>query len=325
MKGILEDIKNGELKQAYLLYGEESYLRRQYRDKLKNALAGDGSDMNFHYFEGKDVNCGEIIDLAETLPFLSDRRVIVLENTGLFKKGGETLAEYLAAPADTAFFVFVETEVDKRSRIYKAVQKLGRAEEFATQDEATLKRWILGMIKKENKRISQAALDFFLDRAGTDMENIRKELEKVFCYTLERDAITEADVEAVCTHRINNQIFEMINAIADKKQKRALDLYYDLLALKEPPMRILFLIARQFNLLMQVKELKGRGYDNKTIGEKTGLHGFVVGKYAAQCSRFKMAELKQALTACVEAETAVKTGKMADILSVELLIVQYSA
>lgn len=325
MKGILEDIKTGQLKQAYLLYGEEAYLRKQYRDKLREALAADGDSMNSHYFEGKDINCGEIVDLAETVPFLAERRVITIENSGLFKKGGEVLAEYLAAPSETTFFVFVETEIDKRSKLYKAVQKLGRVEEFAVQDEGTLKRWILGMVKKEEKKISENALNLFLDKAGTDMENIRKELEKVFCYTLDRDVIAEEDVEAVCTHRVSSQIFDMINAIADKKQKRALDLYYDLLTLKEPPMRILFLIARQFNLLMQVKELKGKGYDNKTIGEKTGLHGFIVGKYVAQCARFQMAELKKAVTACVEAETAVKTGKMPDILSVELLIVRYSA
>ncbi|MBO5293573.1 MAG: DNA polymerase III subunit delta [Lachnospiraceae bacterium] len=325
MKGILEDIKTGELKQAYLLYGEEAYLRRQYRDKLKDALSGGADDMNSHYFEGKDINCGEIIDLAETLPFLAERRVITIENSGLFKKGGEAIAEYLASPSESTYFIFVEAEIDKRSRLYKAVQKLGRVEEFAVQDENTLKRWILGMVKKEEKKISEQTLNLFLEKAGTDMENIRKELEKLFCYTLEQDVITGEDVEAVCTHRISSQIFEMINAIADKKQKKALDLYYDLLTLKEPPMRILFLIARQFNLLMQVKELKGKGYDNKSIGEKTGLHGFVVGKYVAQCSRFKMPELKQAVTACVEAEEAVKTGKMTDRLSVELLIVRYSA
>ncbi|NLL78903.1 MAG: DNA polymerase III subunit delta [Clostridiales bacterium] len=325
MKGILEDIKTGQLKQAYLLYGEEAYLRKQYRDKLREALGGDSDSMNSHYFEGKDINCGEIIDLAETLPFLAERRVITIENSGLFKKGGEALAEYLAAPSESTYFVFVETEIDKRSKLYKAVQKLGRVEEFGLQDEGTLKRWILGMVKKEEKKISESTLNLFLDKTGTDMENIRGELEKVFCYTLEKDVITEADIEAVCTHRVSNQIFDMINAIADKKQKRALELYYDLLTLKEPPMRILFLIARQFNLLMQVKELKGKGYDNKSIAEKTGLHSFVAGKYVAQCGRFKMSELKQAVTACVEAETAVKTGKMTDILSVELLIVQYSA
>ena len=120
MQRINEDIKTGQLKQVYLLYGEEAYLRKQYKDRLKNALCADGDTMNFHYCEGKDVNVPQIIDLAETLPFLAERRVLLIENSGLFKRGGETLADYLKAPCDTAFFIFAETEVDKRSKLYKA-------------------------------------------------------------------------------------------------------------------------------------------------------------------------------------------------------------
>ncbi len=138
MQKLNEEIKTGQLKQVYLLYGEEDYLRKQYRDKLKNALLGDGDSMNYHYFEGKDVPVGEVIDLAETLPFFADRRVIIIENSGLFKSGGEQLAEYLKEPSDTAFFVLAEREVDKRSKLFKAVSAKGRAIEFAAQDEMIL-------------------------------------------------------------------------------------------------------------------------------------------------------------------------------------------
>lgn len=325
MQKLNEDIKTGQLKQVYLLYGEEAYLRSQYRDKLKAALLGDGDSMNYHYFEGKDVSVGEVIDLAETMPFLSQRRVIILENSTLFAKGGEQLAEYLAAPAETAFFVFVEPAADKRSKLYKAVAAKGRAVEFKTQDEAVLKRWILGFLKKENKNITERDLNLFMEKTGSDMENIRAELEKLLCYCMERDVITAQDIEAVCTKQVNNQIFEMINALAQGQQKRAMDLYYDLLTLKEPPMRILYLITRQFNMLLQVKELKNKGCDTNIIGEKVGLAGFIAKKYVAQAAKFKETDLHTALKDCVEAEEAVKTGRMNDVMSVELLIVKYSS
>ncbi len=325
MQRINEDIKNNTFSQVYLLFGEEAYLRKQYKDKLKNALSADGDTMNCHYYEGKDVSVGEIIDLAETMPFLAERRVIVLENTGLFKSGGEALAEYILNPSPTVFFVFAEAEIDKRSKLYKAVQSKGVSVEFAMQDENTLKRWILGMIKRENKNISENALNLFLNKTGTDMENIHKELEKLFCYCLEKDFITEEDIEEICTQKVSNQIFDMVNAIADRQQKKALSLYYDLLALREAPMRILFLIGRQFNILLMVKEMKKKGYDNKTIASKAGIPPFTVGKYAAQASKFKTKDLKQALNECVEADEAVKTGRMNDKMSVELLIVKYSA
>ena len=95
MKKLLQDIKNQEYSQIYLLYGEEAYLRKQYRDKLKEALAEDGDTMNNHYYEGKDVKVDEMIDLAETLPFFASRRVIIIENSGWFQKGGDKMAEYL--------------------------------------------------------------------------------------------------------------------------------------------------------------------------------------------------------------------------------------
>lgn len=324
MQRVNEDIKNGQFKQIYLLYGEEAYLRKQYRNRLKDALLENGDSMNYGYFEGKDVSVGAVVDLAETLPFFADRRVIVIENSGLFKSGGEQLAEYLKNPAPTAYFIFAETEIDKRSKLFKTVTTQGTAVEFPTQNEATLKKWVLGMIKKEEKQITEPALNFFLEKTGTDMENIRKELEKLLCYCLEKDSVTQQDIEDICIHRVSNHIFDMVNAIADKKQKQALHLYYDLLALKEPPMRILFLIARQFNMLLQVKELKGKSYDNKSIGEKVGLPPFIAGKYVTQAAKFAGKDLKKALEACVEAEEAVKTGKMNDVMSVELLIVRYS-
>ena len=320
MQRINDDIKNNNFKQIYLLYGEERYLRRQYKDRLKSALCQEQDTMNTHFYEGKDINVGEIIDLAETLPFFAQRRVIFIENSGLFKSGGEKMAEYLANPNETTFFVFTEGEVDKRSKLYKTVQSKGCAVEFAVQEESTLKRWVAGMLKKEGKRVTENTVNLFLLKTGTDMDNIYMELEKLICYCMDKDVVEEADVEAVCTNRISNHIFDMINAIADKQVKKALKLYYDLLALKEPPMRILFLIARQCNMLLQVKEMKAKGYDNKTMGSKLGLPPFVVGKYVTQASRFRTADLRNAVQKCVEAEEAVKTGKLHDVMSVEILI-----
>lgn len=323
MQRINEDIKSGQLKQLYLLYGEEAYLRKQYRDKLKTAVIGDDT-MNYYYHEGKDVITGEIIDLSETLPFFAERRLIILENSGLFKSGGEELADYLSGLPATAYFVFVETEVDKRSKLYKTLKANGYAAEFSVQDEATLKKWILGMMKREGKSISGSALNYLIEKTGTDMENIRKETEKLFCYCFGKDSVEIEDIEEICTKRISSHIFDMVGAIAEKKQKQALELYYELLALKEPPMRILFLVARQFNMLMQAKELQKKGFSNKVIGERIGLPGFIAGKYVTQAARFSMEDLREAVEACVEAEEAIKTGKMNDNMSVELLIIRYS-
>ena len=150
-------------------------------------------------------------------------------------------------------------------------------------------------------------------------------MEKLVCYKYYDEGITAKDVEELCTVRIQNKIFDMVEAVADKKQKQALDLYYDLLALKEAPMKILALISRQFNLLLQVREMKLKGYDEGTIAQRTGLNPyFLKKKYLPQAARFKVEQLREALKSCVEAEEAVKTGRMTDLLSVELIIVGLS-
>ena len=321
MQRINSDIKQNNFKQIYLLYGEERYLNKQCTDRLHKAMCNEGDSMNTHFYEGKDISVGEIIDLSETLPFLSERRVIFISNSNLFKSGGEKMAEYLASPNETTYFVFTESEVDKRSKLFKAVQNNGCVVEFGVQDENTLKRWIAGIVGRDNKKIAERTVTLFLTKTGTDMENIQMELEKLLCYCMDRDVITDEDVEAVCVNRISNHIFDMVNAIASGNTKEALSLYYDLLALKEPAMRILFLIARQYNLLLQTKELKQKGFSDKDIASKIGVPPFVAGKYVAQASRFKTSDLKAFVKRCVETEEAVKTGHMNDVISVEMLIV----
>ncbi len=324
MKTIDNDIKTGQLKNVYLLYGAEDYLKRQYRDKLKHALVEPDDTMNFSAYEGKDINPTELIDLSETLPFFKEKRMILVENSGFFKNSCDDLAEYMSQVPETTCFVFVEEEVDKRSKLFKAASKAGSAVEFETPKEDMLVRWILGRIQREGKKITQSVMQLFLSKTGSDMENIDKELEKLLCYTLDKTEITAADVEAICTGQTENKIFEMIDAISAKNQKKALDLYYDLLALKEAPMRILFLIARQFQNLLLIKSMSAKGYPAVSIAKTAGMPSFAVQKNLRQAGAFKIDQLKEAIEDCGQAEEDVKTGRMADQLAVELLIVKYS-
>lgn len=324
MKSLNEDIKTGKFRQVYLLCGEEAYLKNQYKNRLRSGILPDGDTMNFSYYEGKGADVRQIIDQAETMPFFADHRLIMVENSGFFKNACPQLVEYLPGMPQETILVFVETEVDKRGKLYKAVKSAGRIVEMGRQDGKTLTSWVLGMLKKEKKNITGDALNLFLEMAGNDMENIANELEKLISYTLDRQAIERADVEAICTVTTESKIFDMIHALAEKQQKKALDLYYDLLALKEPPMRILFLIAKQFNQMLQIKDLREQGYDQQTIASKAGMAPFIVKRSLSQAGRFSKETLQRAVKDCVEAEEAVKTGRLGDRLAVEMLIVRYS-
>jgi DNA polymerase-3 subunit delta len=324
MKSLNEDLKTGQFKQIYLLYGEEAYLKKLYKNRFVKAMVPEGDTMNYRYFEGKNTNPKEIIDLAETLPFFAERRLIVLENTGFLKNATPELAEYLKNMPETTYMIFVESELDKRGKLYKVIKEKGHIVELKRQDEKTLIRWILGMAKKEKLQMSEAAVRYLLAKTGNDMENLGQELEKLFCYCMNHTEITAADIDEICTTQIGNHIFDMVDAVAAKEQKKALDYYYDLLTLKEPPMRILYLLTRQFRILMEVKEMDRTGIPPK-IAAKVGIMPFLVGKYRAQAKAFTRKELRGIVEAGVQTEEDVKTGKMGDILSVELFLVQYSS
>lgn len=308
----------------YLLTGEEVYLRSQYKKKLQEALVSPDDRVNMNFYQGKGISVQELIDQAETLPFFSERRLLVIEDSGFFKSASPELAEYLEQVPDTAYFLFVENDVDKRGKLYKTVKKNGRIAEFSRQTEDTLMRWILGILKKEQKNITRSTMELFLEKTGTDMNRISMELEKLISYTLGKEMITAEDVEAVCTAQTVNQIFEMINAMAQKNQRRALDLYYDLLALKEAPMRILYLIARQFNQIMQISELNSQGLGREAIAEKLGIQSFIVRNGLRYGRSFSQEQLRCAVETAVQTETDVKTGKLDEKLAVELVIVEMS-
>lgn len=324
MKSLQEDLKTGNFKKAYLLFGEESYLRQQYKEKLIKVLNPQEDTMNFTRYEGKGIEVKEMIDLCETMPFFAECRVILVENSGFFKNKCEELADYMKTLPDYIRMIFVEEEVDKRSRMYKAVKTQGRVTEFARQDEKSLMRWAAGILGREGRKIKTSDMELFLTKTGTDMGNIRMELEKLIAYTQGRDVITSSDIEAVCTTQTANKIFDMVRAVTEKNQKRALELYYDLLTLKEPPMRILFLLAKQFHQLFLSKKMAEEGLSQQEIASRLGVPSFVVRNIMACARAYSSEELQKAEEDFVEAEEAVKTGRLQDLLSVELLIVKYS-
>lgn len=325
VKNLQEDIKTGKFKNAYLLFGEEAYLKIQYKEKLLHALNPDDDTMNFTKYEGKGIEVREMIDLCETMPFFADYRVVLVENSGFFKNKCDELADYMKTLPDYLRLVFVEEEVDKRSRMYKAVKACGSIGEFKQQDEKTLMRWAAGILGKNGRKITQRDVELLLSMTGTDMGNLRMELEKVISYTEGRDVVTGEDIRAVCTTQTTNKIFDMVRAVTEKNQKRALDLYYDLLTLREPPMRILFLLAKQFRQICLTKKLSGEGLSQTEIASKLGVPSFVVRNLASCARAYTVEELENAVRDFVDAEEAVKTGTLGDVLSVELLIVKYSS
>lgn len=323
MQNLKKDLKSGEYKNVYLLYGTESYLKRFYKNQLKSKIINDDDTMNYAHFDARSYDVKEVMGFCDTMPFFSDYRLVIVENSGVCKGSNDELAEYIPNIPDTAILVFVEEAVDKRNKVFKAIQAKGLAVEFTALKSEELNAWVGGFLRKNNTNMTNNAYNLFLSKVGTDLENIEKELKKLVDYTYGRDSISVEDVEAICTVQVENKIFDMIDAIIAKDMKKAMDKYYDLLTLKEPPMRILFLISKQYNQLLKLKSLREAGFPVDDIAKKAGMSEWLAKKNLNMAGKFSVAQLEKCVSECVIYEEAVKTGKINDRLSVEIIISKF--
>lgn len=325
MKQINQDIQTNTIKAFYLLFGKEDYLKHQYRDKLVKALAEPEDNMNVSVFQGNGLNVQELLEIANTLPFFAPQRVIVVENSNLFKKTPDNLEKQLEGLPESTHIIFVENEVDKRNRLYKWVGKNGYACELDTPDEKMLLSWIKGLCREEGKIMDDTAIFYFVEHMGTDMLLLRNELEKLCCYKLQEDTITVEDVQKVCVSQATSKMFAMLDAIGMHNQQQALSLYRDLLALKESPIGILRMLLRHFNILMQISALSAEGKNNKEMAAACAIPPFSVKKYAAQASKYTFEKLQNMVEMCQDTEQQIKSGNIKDLVAVELLIINFSS
>lgn len=319
MNIIKQHIKLNQYKKVYLLYGTESYLKKLYKDKLKTGILGGSDEMNFTFFEGKSADITKIKGISETMPFFAERRLIIIENSGWFKASTE-FDEYIKVMPETTHIVFVESEVDKRNKLYKAVKLDGYISEMNVMDDKNIKLFAVSLFKKEKINITEAALSYFIEMTGSDMNNIVNEAEKLICFVLGKDEITLDDIKNICTEQLTSRIFLMIDEIAMNKQKQALSLYYDLIALKEKPMSILYLLIRHFNILLQVKELMAYESDRRLIAEKASIPPFAAGKYMKQAASFSKKQIKDFIEQGIDYEEKIKTGRIDENIGTLLTI-----
>lgn len=328
MQALKKQIKEKQIRGIYLFYGQEKYVLQTYLMKMVNIALGDGDKtMNYDVFDSPSVDADRVSSALQTLPFFSELRVVVLRELELFKGKNVVKLEQLipvlqALPESTVCFI-IENEIDKRSKNYKALQTIGQAVEFKTQSEDELCKYIIDQLTRSGKRADQNLAKAFLHVVGYDLTIIHNELKKLndFCSAEE---IAPKDIQEICTRSIENRIFELVDCMGTRQRAHALRLFTDLLVLKEPAPRILYMITRQFRLILQTKLLVEKHQDRQAISSKLKIAPFIVDKNIKQARCFTVEKLKQALKNCYDAEVDLKTGRMDLELGIELLIVKYS-
>jgi len=328
MKRLAKELKEGKLEHnCYLFFGDEHYLIDLYESKMREYLEqmGDAS-MNMDTFWGK-ADVADIFDAVETMPFLSEYRLVIVKNSGLFASGRKNDSAYVAGRlldiSQTGIIVFIEENVDKRSAVYKAVTRVGRAVEFLRPGESELATWIAREFKAYDISIDKAAAIYLSRIASSGMEQIYQEIKKLGAYCSDKKMVTAQDIDDICTKSLELKVFGLVDALAGKNADKALEIFENLMEVKESPIRVLSLIARQFRLILQCSQMRGK--QPRDIASAIGVQPFVVQECIKQGANFDKETLIQAMKDCLEADIKIKTGQLADTLALESIIVKYAA
>lgn len=359
-KRLQEELAAGKFLPAYLIYGEEDYLRKTDKAEILKRFNVNPGDMNFTRYAGEGIRADEVIGIAVTLPFFADRRVILIENSGWFaaakrrskdaqqdgagdasseedaagtKEEAQKLIAYFKEPAPDTSIVFVEQDVNRTTGLFKTVEKCGFTLSCDPPPENMLRAWLRKKAGDMGKKLSSDAESklLMLTAAGQigdpriDMNKLLSELDKAACYCGERGEITLSDVDAVCSDSLTDNVFRIVDRMAERDRAGAMKLYQEMMEAKPSPFMILSMIINRYNGILMVSELLDNHYQQKEIEAKTKLKPYTV----TLCTKWKRfytrKRLLEILAYCVEKEQAVKRGRMADVVALESVIAVCSA
>lgn len=325
MKQLKEQIQKKQFGKLYLFYGEEEYLIHLYEKRMKKALlAPEDEMMNLDVLQSPQDPL-QIQSSIETLPFMAEKRLVIIKESGAFElKGGRLaeLSEQMETLPDTTVLVWIESKVDKRSKLYKAVQKYGYVVEFKRLTEDELMIWIGQEFKQRQMQVDKNTAAYFLSCTGNDMTRILAEIEKLTSYVKEKGVICRADIDMIVTPTIENSIFKLTDCLGNQQPAAAYQIYWRLVADNEPVQRIFYMIIRQFRLLYKAALLQGAGRGQ--VAKELGVPTFAAGNYQTQAKKFGEKRLRELLYRLLELDTAIKTGEMSAEEAITLVVLQYA-
>jgi DNA polymerase-3 subunit delta len=330
---LFDAIKKNRLGSLYLLHGPEEFTKEQALVQLTEQLVPPQfKDLNYQMIDGTETDANTLIAACETLPFLSDRRLVVVKNyNGLGgKKAGdeEKLKKYLERIPDSTCLVFYHRgNADKTRMIYKAIKKHGEAVEFVRLKNPELVKWTTKTFRKYNKEISREDLNYFLIQVGNSLEDIHNEIQKLSSYAGSSPRITREAIDKLITPSPEFTVFQLIDAVSARQKGEALQLLEALLDSGQSVFGIISLIARQMKTMLLCKEYASKGVSLRTAQEALkadpyNLHPYAVKKGLSQAQNFTMEQLRDYLDKCLELDYGIKSGKIRDRLGIEMLVIK---
>lgn len=327
-KGLInlkKQISEGNYKKIYLFCGDEDFLKAHYFGLLKSKLVDElFEDFNYVVFEGAKQDFDEITIALETPPMMASRKLVLIKYSGIFAKTNEAARSYwtetLSRLSDYAVLVFYEDDIDKRSALYKAAEKLGEIVECAPLEGAELLNWIGRGCREAKKTIGREEAEYLIRSCDGGMNNIKRELEKLFAYC--GDKITKKDIDKIVTKMPQSRVFEMVNALMKKDAKTVFDRLDELKVLKESAFMVLAMLYNNFERIFHTKILLEHSTEYNAIASKIKVSPYFVRDYISAAQGTDKKFLIHALSEIAEIDYAVKQGRVDEWLAVEKFLAQ---
>ncbi|WNF37698.1 DNA polymerase III subunit delta [Bacillaceae bacterium IKA-2] len=330
---VQKNIKKGNFASIYLLYGTETFLIEEIIHTLINeVLTKDEIDFNLSSFELKETAISVAIEEASTIPFMGKYRVVIVKDPQFLTGKDQTKVEhdlkdlenYLSNPAPETIFIIVAPyeKLDERKKIVKLLKKEAEVLEARPFKEQEMDKWIDARVIPYEVKITKPAKEKIIQLLGFRLVMIAGEIEKLALYAGKGGVIDETIVGKLVSKTIEQDIFSFVDHVVHRRKTAALQEFYDLLKQKEEPIKILVLLARQFRIIYQVKELSKRGYSQQKIAGTLKIHPYVVKLASQQGNLFTEKQLLGFIDELAEADFNIKTGKVEKQLALELFIIK---
>lgn len=329
---VRKNIKQKQFSPIYILYGTESFLIEEMKQAvIDNALDKEAFEFNFSQYDMDETPVETAIEDAETLPFLGEYRVVVIQNpiflTGKNEKKKidhdlSKLQRYIDNPSPNAILIFIANyeKLDQRKKIVKTLKKTGEMLEFAAPDESTIFALLKQKAERGNAVFTKDANDRLLQLVGPHLFQLVSELDKMILYVGDRGEITADVVDLLCAKTIESNVFALVDRVVQGRLDEGFAILHDLLKQNEEPIRLLALLSRQFRIIFQVMQLKESGYTQGQMAKRLRLHPYAVKLASGQGKSFEKKQLLRVLNDFAEADYHMKTGKMDKRLALELLL-----
>lgn len=331
------EIKNGKFHNCYIFCGmDEKLIKDSVKAIIKKALNQDFIDLNYAKMDGNNVEFHTIMNACETMPFMDNKRIVqvfranFLSDSKIKNSSSETdevifnkLNKYLDNLPEYSILIFYYVYQNDREKLSKKVKKLQNKcciVEFNKLKGMNLERKIKLIFDEQGKDIGKAELNLFSSMVDNNLEVVYGEVDKLCAYTLNRD-IRREDILATLPRKSDNDIFDLVDFISQKKAEKALEILNELLFRGEKCTSIIAMIERQFKLLLLLKLGLDNGKNKDILAKELFLHPYICEKMIGQSRKFQVKGIEKAIKYCLETEKMLKSSSTDDKTEMELLII----